>query len=272
MKHALIANGRRISCEVNGRAKSLPLVLLHGFCEDHTVWNPMLLQLKGLRLVRVDLPGFGGSDLPVVPGMDGYADAVCAVLNDLGIARCVLIGHSMGGYTALAFARKYPERLAGWGLFHAHPFPDGEPQRENRRRGIETLRQGKKDRYIAQLFPGLFAPEFAAAHPEVVETLVKRGRRQPAEGIIAALQGMLERPDHQETLRQATVPVQFLIGEKDALITVEQRQQMTPLPPIADLHLLAGVGHMAMHEAPEKAATLLRDFHALCVQFAKRST
>lgn len=270
MKHTLVANGRRIAFHVNGRAKSLPLVLLHGFCEDHTVWNSLLPLLKKHRLVRVDLPGFGGSDLAPAPGMDQYADAVCAVLNELGLARCVMIGHSMGGYTALAFAEKYPERLAGWGLFHAHPFADGETQRDNRRRGIETLQSGKKDLYVAQLFPALFAPDFAAARPEIVETLVRRGRRQPAEGILAALQGMLERPDRTAVLRAAAVPVLFLLGEKDQLVPAEHRQAMTSLPRVADIQLLPGVGHMAMFEAPEKAAAIVSEFHAFCIRLGKK--
>lgn len=280
MKHTLIANGRRIGYHVNGRAKSLPLVLLHGFCEDHTVWNPTMPGLKNCRVVRVDLPGFGGSaplrklktfEAPAAAGMDQYADAVCAVLNELGLARCVMVGHSMGGYATLAFAERYPERLAGWGLFNSHPFADGEKQRDNRQRGVETLRSGKKDLYVAQLFPALFAPEFAAAHPDIVETLVRRGRRQPAESIAAALLGMMDRPDRRAVLRAAAVPVLFLMGEKDQLVPAEYRQEMTPLPRIADIRLLSGVGHMAMIEAPEKAAAILRDFHAFCIQFEKNS-
>ncbi len=266
MKHALIANGRRIASAVNGRSKNLPLVLLHGFCEDHTVWDTMLPLLKGLRLIRVDLPGFGGSDVPAVPGMNSYADAVCAVLNDLNISRCVLVGHSMGGYTALAFAEKYPERLAGFGLFHSHPLADTEVQIENRRRGIELLRSGKKASYVAQLFPTLFPPEFVAAQPALLGQLIRRGRRQSTEGIIAALLAMMDRPDRTEVLRQTAVPVLFLLGEKDPLVPAAHREKMMPLPNVADLHVLPEVAHMGMFEAPEKAAEIIRHFYSFCMK------
>lgn len=264
MKHALIANGRRIASVINGRSKNLPLILLHGFCEDHTVWDGLVPFFKGIRLIRVDLPGFGGSDAAAVPGMSSYADAVCAVLNDLNIERCVMVGHSMGGYTALAFAEKYPERLAGFGLFHSHSLADTEVQIENRRRGIEVLRSGKKAAYVAQLFPTLFPPEFAAAHPDILDRLIRRGRRQSTEGIIAALQGMIERPDRSEVLRQTVVPVLFLLGEKDQLVPPAHREKMMPLPRLADLHLLPGIGHMGMFEAPDKAAEIVGTFYSFC--------
>lgn len=264
MKHVLIANGRRITTQINGRPSPLPLVLLHGLCEDHSCWAPLLPLLKGLRILRIDLPGFGGSDLPDAPGMRSYADAVCAVLNDLNISRCVMIGHSMGGYTTLAFAEKYPERLAGFGLFHSHSLADTEVQIENRKRGITLLESGKKAVYVANLFSTLFAPEFAARYPEIIERLIRRGRRQPAEGIIAALQGMMQRPDRSEVLRNTSLPVLFLLGEHDHFVPAAHREKMMHLPRLADIHLLSGVAHMAMFEAPEKAASIVRAFYTLC--------
>lgn len=264
MKHVLMANGRQIVTQINGRSRTLPLVLLHGFCEDHSVWDTFLPLLKGLRILRVNLPGFGGSDVPASAGMDTYADAVCAVLNDLGISRCVMVGHSMGGYTTLAFAEKYPERLAGFGLFHSHSLPDGPAQVENRRRGIALLEEGKKAAYVAQLFPTLFTPEFVRSHPERLAQLIARGRRQPTEGIIAALQGMMERPDRTAVLAAAKAPVLFLLGEFDSFVPAAHREVMLHQPAVAHIHLLPGVAHMAMFEAPEQAATIVKEFHLAC--------
>ncbi|HRI60038.1 MAG TPA: alpha/beta fold hydrolase, partial [Saprospiraceae bacterium] len=184
MKHTLLSNGRRIAYRSDGVAGALPLVLLHGFCEDATVWDGFIAPLNNLRIIRIDLPGFGGSDLPVTSGMDVYADAVCAVLNDLSIETCVLVGHSMGGYAALEFAEKYPERLAGLSLFHSHPFEDTPERKEARRRGVEMLQSGKLDLYVAQLFPGLFAEAFAKANPQIIDALIGQGKRHSAEGIV----------------------------------------------------------------------------------------
>lgn len=267
MKHSLLANGRRIvyydTGHENGKA---PLVLLHGFCEDASVWNTILSQLKPIRIIRIDLPGFGGSDLPLAPGMEVYAEAVCAVLNELGLTRCVLAGHSMGGYTALAFGHKYPERLAGLALIHSHPFEDNLERKENRRRGIEMLRDGKKDLYVAQLFPGLFAPGFARDHPEVVDALIRQGQKQTDAGIVAALEGMIDRRDHRDTLEAVPCPVLFVYGELDSIIPETWISEVVNLPVIAGACRLGGVGHMGMFEAPGVLAESLLRFYGFCLE------
>jgi pimeloyl-ACP methyl ester carboxylesterase len=266
MKHTLLANGHRIAFRQDGPADGLPLVLLHGFCEDASVWDDFLPRLNGLRVVRVDLPGFGGSALPLTPGMDVYADAVCAVLNDLSIEKCVLVGHSMGGYAALEFAEKFPERLVGLGLFHSHPFEDSPERKEGRRRGIEMLQSGKRDLYVAQLFPNLFAEKFAKSNPDLINRLIDKGKRQSAEGIIAALEGMLARKNHSETLRKSVCRVLFLLGSEDSIVQVEQGLQAAVLPDIAEVHIMTGTGHMGMLESPEKCAKIVRGFWEFCAR------
>lgn len=261
MKNMLLANGRRIAYYLDGRAQTAPLVLLHGFCEDASVWHDVLPHLRGLKVLRIDLPGFGGSDLPLTPGMDSYADAVCAVLNERSIKRCVLVGHSMGGYAALEFAAKYPERLQGLGLVHSHPYADSPERIENRRRGIEQLRGGKQHLYVSQLFPTLFAPHYAAAHPGLLEKLIRNGAGQPAEGIVAALEGMIARRDHTDTLRALPCPGLFFLGELDSLIPPDFILPAVHLPAVSKLHLLPGVGHMGMFEATETLAAALREFY-----------
>lgn len=264
MKHTLLSNGRRIAYRSDGTTDGLPLVLLHGFCEDATVWDGFIASLKNLRIIRMDLPGFGGSDLDLATGMDVYADAICAVLNDLSIEKCVLTGHSMGGYAGLAFAEKYPERLAGLGLFHSHPFEDSAERKAARRRGIEMLQSGKRDLYVAQLFPGLFAEAFAKTNPEIINAQIDRGKRQSTAGIIAALEAMLERKDHTETLCAIACPVLFLFGSEDAIVPPEQGLQAAVLPNIADVHVLPGVAHMGMFEATKKCVEIVRRFWEFC--------
>ncbi len=268
MKIVRLADGRRLACYPTGEhtPEALPLVLLHGFCEDSSVWDPMLPFLGDTPVWRMDLPGFGGSDLPAVPGMGAYAADVRAALQALGIARCVLAGHSMGGYTALAFANTYPEMLAGISIVHAHPYSDTLERIEVRRRGIEMVQAGKKDLYVAQVIPGLFAPLFAQSHPQTVDALVQRGRQQLAEGIVAALEGMIERSEHLVTLRDSPFPVQFVLGDQDAIIPLEDALAAATLPSTADIRVLPGVGHLGMIEQPQQTALMLRDFRQFCLQ------
>jgi pimeloyl-ACP methyl ester carboxylesterase len=236
------------------------LVLLHGFCEDSSVWSELLPHLSGVPTFCLDLPGFGTAPQPASAGMEGYAQAVRDALDAAGIGKCVLVGHSMGGYAALEFAARWPERLAGLGLFHSHPYADPPERLAARLRGIEMLRSGKKDLYVTQLFPGLFAPAFAEAHPEVVNALIFNGKKQSADAIIAALEGMMHRRDHQDTLRNLSCPVQFLLGAEDALVPLDMGLQSATLPSQADVRVLPGVGHMAMFEATEVVVQALREF------------
>ena len=98
-----------------------PIVLLHGFCFDSRMWEEFTPLLSNFQIIRIDLSGFGHSELQKESSIKGMADCVHAVLKHLKIKKCVLIGHSMGGYVSLEFAKKHGELLLGLCLFHSHP-------------------------------------------------------------------------------------------------------------------------------------------------------
>ncbi|HLP96152.1 MAG TPA: alpha/beta hydrolase [Saprospiraceae bacterium] len=247
----------------------VPVVLLHGFCEDQRVWAPILPHLSKLPFLLIDLPGFGQSDTAHIPSMQAYAAVVKAVLDDQGISSCVLVGHSMGGYVALEFAAHWPEYLAGLGLFHSHPFTDNEERKTARKRGLETLLAGKRDLYVTQLFPNLFAPAFQASRPDIIQSLTDNGKQQSAEAIMHALQAMLDRQDHQQTLAALPCPSLFLLGQKDTLIPFEQGIKAGLLPQKSMIELLPEAGHMAMWEDPGLSSRLLNRFYQWCLSYKK---
>lgn len=247
---------------IQPEAGTTPLVLIHGFCEDSSVWKGILPGLSDLPVIAADLPGFGESDLPSAATVAYYAEAVIQALDTIGITRFYLLGHSVGGYVALEILAGYGSRLAGMGLVHSHPLADSAERLEARRRGIELLQSGRKDLYVSQLFPGLFAPAYAQAHPETVQTLIENGRRQSAEGIIAALEAMMRRKDHRETLRTAPCPVLFIAGTEDTLIPAEVTWNSALLPDMARVEMLPGAGHMGMYEAPEAVIAAVKAFMA----------
>lgn len=282
MQNTLVVNGRRVHWYFQGPAPvpgALPLVLLHGFCEDAGVWTHVLRAMRmdpelrtenigQLTIIRLDLPGFGASETPFAPGMDVYADALCAVLNELNVTTAVLAGHSMGGYAALAFAAQYPERLAGLSLVHSHPFADNEERKANRRRGIELLQSGKKELYVSQLVPGLFPENFRNKLPALVQEQLEQARRQSAEGISMALQGMMDRADYSTLLAELRVPVQFVMGELDTLVPPHDLLPMLPKPAVSDVQWLSDCGHMGLIENPLSVARALLHFHGLCALMA----
>lgn len=264
MKFCITPAGARVAYQLEVEKDSIPLVLLHGFCEDHAVWLPIKSLLKAPSLLLMDMPGFGASVNPTPADMSTYAEAVLTVLDAEHIARCILVGHSMGGYVALEFASRWPTRLAGLGLFHSHPFEDSEERKTARLRGMETLKSGKRDLYVSQLFPDLFAPEFLTQNPDVLNELISNGKNQSPEGISAALQAMLTRRDHQEALKVANFPVLFILGAQDTLVPPELGLKAALLPEVVDLHLLLEAAHMAMFECREETVRILDSFWDFC--------
>lgn len=256
---------RKVAYQSDGRGE--PVVLLHGFCEDSRVWLEFGEDLREeqFRVIVIDLPGFGESEPAAEPSIDYHAGAVLAVLDELGLARSVLIGHSMGGYIGLAIAEKFPDRLKGLGLFHSHPFADSEEKKANRAKSIEFIRRQGHLLYVKQLIPQLFNPRFAGSHPFLVDTLIHRATRYPEQGIVDGLQAMIDRPDRSKALQQATFPVLFIIGKEDTAIPWEYSIDQTHLPAIASVHILDKVAHMGMYESTRSTQLIVRQFVDFCL-------
>jgi pimeloyl-ACP methyl ester carboxylesterase len=264
MKHRLAFQQTQLSWYQDGPSAPVPLVLLHGFCEDASIWEDLLQRIPEIPVLRIDLPGFGDSGSVHTPDVSQYANGVLAVLDEAQVQQCVLVGHSLGGYVALAFAQQYPERLKGLGLYHSHPFADTPERVAARRRGIELLQSGKKDLYVSQLFPGLFTPDFVEKHPDIVQKLIKNGQKQSSEGIIAALEVMIHRPDHTETLRNITCPLLLLLGATDPLISLQDTLKAALPAAALSVSILPGVAHMGMFEAPEACSQIVAQFWQFC--------
>lgn len=130
------------------------VLLLHGYLESLYVWDDFLpLLTPKARVITVDIPGHGITDaVAEVHSMELMADVLREMLDAMGVERVTIVGHSMGGYVALAFCEKYPERLDGLVLLSSTPNADTEQKAENRRREIELVRAGKKD-MLAKVAP-----------------------------------------------------------------------------------------------------------------------
>lgn len=250
----------------DNQAGGPPILLLHGFCEDSYIWKDVRpeLEARNYRVIAIDLPGFGSSG--VLPGarIDDYADAVEAVASHLDLPPFLLVGHSMGGYTGLNYLRRFPHRLLGFSLLHSHPWPDSEDRKQGRLRGIEDIRNTGHVLFVKQLIPRFFAPAFAKNQPFAVDALVHRAAQGRSEGIIVALQAMMQRADESDTLRQSRVPVQFILGKQDPLFDWDDMLAQTHLPSIADIQILDNVGHMGMLEAPRYVRQHLSHFAGFC--------
>ena len=228
------------------------VVLLHGYLESMLVWEDFVPFLyKELRVVTLDLPGHG---ISVVTGeehsMEFLADTVADALRALGIPRCTLVGHSMGGYVALAFCERHPDMLDGVVLLSSTPNADTPEKSENRRREIALVKAGKKDA-LARV-----APEAGFAEDNLTEQVAVT----EDEGIVALLNGMIARKDQNEMLRASKVPQLFILGRKDNYIPVEAAEKMVKEHLQARVVWLENSGHMGFLEEPETTARAILDF------------
>jgi pimeloyl-ACP methyl ester carboxylesterase len=227
------------------------IVLLHGYMESSRMWKEFTPVLRtAYRVIAIDLPGHGKSgSLAPVHDMDLVAQCVHKVLTDLKITKCLMIGHSMGGYVTLAFSQRYPAMLKGFGLFHSHIFPDDEETKKNRDRNIAIIRKNKMS-FITKFFPSLFSEETRHKFKKEIEKMVARAGKMSPEAVIASQEGMKIRPDRSEVLRSASVPVLFILGMKDPKVPVERYWEMLSLPKHSEALLMKDVAHMGFLEDP----------------------
>jgi pimeloyl-ACP methyl ester carboxylesterase len=236
-----------------------PLVLLHAFPLDASMWDGVLPGLRGAGLVlTVDLPGFGGSPVPDgEPSIDVVADAVVGVLDAGGHDRAVLVGCSMGGYVALALARRHPERVAGLALVDTKAEADGEEARTNRERIAGAVTGDAGTRALLPMVDSLLGPVTRADRPDLVEAV--RGTmlraRQPA--VAWAQRAMAARADSTDLLPGIVVPAAVVVGEDDAVTGPDLARAMAAALPDAVLTVVPRAGHLSPVERPDVVAAAL---------------
>lgn len=240
------------------KGTGIPLVFVHGFCEDSTVWDSFITKFPDQKILRIDLPGFGQSDQIVNYSIDRFADVVYQVLQDLKIEKCIFIGHSMGGYVALSFAKKYGDLLKGLCLFHSHPYADTKEKKESRKKSIEFIKKNGHIYYVKQLVPALFSKNFANSNHLELAKMEFKASKYKAENIIAGLEVMIGRDDHTEVFEKANYPFLFIIGKEDKV--VPDYLDDTAMADISSIHVLKGIGHMGMIEAPKQCEKIIKNF------------
>lgn len=241
-----------------------PIVFLHGMCESHEIWLEFITIFKGRKLICIDLPGFGASEIYGNGSIRAMAEAIYKVLQKEKVAQSILIGHSLGGYVALEYAKKHDDKLKGLGLFHSHPFEDSQERKDARRKSISHIENYGANAYITQLFENLAAPEFFKSRPELLNELTNKALKTKAYGVTNALEAIRNRKIHIETLRDINCPVLFIVGEKDQIISKANSMAQLSLPRTADIHILPHVGHLGMIEDKEATQQIVNRFVMLC--------
>ena len=227
-----------------------PIILIHGYPLDHTIWQHMLPFIeKDARLIIPDLRGHGLSSTTEEDySIERMADDIAGLMDFLRIKKVIMVGHSMGGYVTLAFARKYEQKLLGLGLIASRVDADTPSQKVARQRMIIEIQEAGMEQ-VAE-----FMSSRLVSDPLLVTDLYKLIQKIKPDGAIGALKAMIGRDDSSNVFEDLKIPTIVLAGLADALIPIESSRIMPALNPNCTYLELENVGHMPMLESPIKTA------------------
>ena len=248
-----------------------PLVLLHGFGEDGTVWHNQVEALQSDALIITpDFPGSGKSALntadfteentQLLDSIEFYADAIEALLQHLNITHCSMLGHSMGGYVTLAFAEKYPHLLKAFGLIHSTSFADSDEKKENRKRGIVLMETHSGYSFLKNTIPNLFTATFKKDFHKEMEELIEKAKGFQTKALQCYYRAMINRRDRTILLKEAKVPVLIIAGDQDIVIPLNDSLLQSHQPRICQINVLKNTAHMGMWEAADGMNDYIRVF------------
>lgn len=234
----------------------LPVVFLHGYPLSSAIWRHQT-NLNVTEIFAPDFPGFGGTSLVPLESMDAYADWAIREAEVKGHRRAVWVGHSMGGYIALAMARHHADRMAALVLVNTQARADTEEARRNRWDVAgRALREGVD--FIAEtMSPKLLN---SGGDPSLVGDLGQMIRAASPDGIAQAQRAMADRRDQRDLLPALTIPVLICYGQNDQLFGPDRAIEMAAAIPGARLEAFAASGHMTMMEEPKRFNDVLLDF------------
>ena len=262
MNKEIIYQNHRIYYRVAGNGPAV--VLIHGFGEDGEVWNNQVPFLENnFRLIIPDLPGSGKSELVDDMSIEGMAVVMKAILDTefpTGGFKYSVIGHSMGGYIALAFAENYASYLNALGLFHSTAYADNEEKKQVRRKGIEFIKHHGAFEFLKTATPNLFSQATKDERRGLIDEQIRSLRNFSSIALVSYYEAMMKRPDRRDILRNLNVPILFLIGEFDNAVPLSDSLQQCHLPELSYIHILSKSGHMGMLEEADNSNRFLNNF------------
>ncbi len=239
----------------------LPVVFLHAFPLNRTMWDPQVGALVAeCRCIPIDFRGFGDS-APAAPyTMDRYADDVAGVLDTLQIERAVIVGLSMGGYVAFALWRRHRERVRAFVLADTRATPDTVEAAERRRELIDVAETQGSTAVANMQIAGLVGKTTRDKRPDIYDATHRMMAQTAPEGIIGALEAMIERPDSTPTCATIDAPTLVVVGEEDVLTPPKEARALHQAIAASRLEVLREAGHLSSLERPAAFNTVVSEF------------
>ncbi len=256
---------KNINVFYTDEGKGRALVFLHGFLANHEVWNDFKQPfIKSNRVITIDLLGHGKSNsVGYIHAMELYAKSIKAVLRNLKIKKCVLVGHSLGGYVSLAFADLFPDNINGFCLLHSTAYADNETKKQDRLKAIELIKVNPKH-YVSQLVNNLFYSKTLKYFKKEVTLIKKMGNTTSIVGMVNAQEGMRCRTDRDIILKLAPYPIMMVIGEQDMILPKDILLEQAKLIEKSTIVTLQDVGHMGFIEHSTIIIKTLKKFLRQC--------
>ena len=239
--------------------KGTAIVLLHGFLENKRMWDFYVPEFaKKNRVITLDLLGHGATEcLGYVHNMEDNADVVHAVLSKLRIRKAIFVGHSMGGYVALAFAELYPDIIKGLVLLNSTARADNEERKKNRDRAIKAVKHSFVN-FISLSIANLFSENNRERLATTIENIKQEALQTPLQGIVASLEGMKIRQDREVLLHLTPFPKLLILGEKDPVLNYEETKEQ--IENTAVQLITFPDGHMSHIENQDQLLAVLLSF------------
>ncbi|MBW7868644.1 MAG: alpha/beta hydrolase [Brumimicrobium sp.] len=231
-----------------------PVVFLHGFLETNHIWENILPHMKDIQAICIELPGHGKSPLLAEElSLSNIAQAVYTVIKNLNLPRFSMVGHSMGGYTALNLYELASEKIDHLILLHSHPWADPKEKKNNRTRAARVVEYDKM-LFLNEAIPYLYHKQ--EAFTKEIQHAIKIAQTISEEAIIQSLLAMRDREDKVNVLEMMGKNLHIIQGEYDVLIDASIMQAE------ARIHhntfdLIKDIGHNGYDEAPEQVICLL---------------
>jgi len=253
------ADGAELAVEVRG--EGAPVVFIHGFPFDRTMWRHQLAGLSRWKRIALDLRGAGASSAPANGySVARYADDVVHVLDALGIDRAVVCGLSLGGYILFDLLRRHAGRIRAAVLCNTKATADSPEARRGRDEMAALAEREGVGAVAERLLPQLLAPATVAAQPDVVTHLRDMIDRTPLPGLVGALRALRDRPDSTPMLGSIGVPVLAVAGADDKIAPVDVMRAMAAAIPGAQFAVIPAAGHLAPLEQPLATSRVVADF------------
>ncbi|MDZ7290141.1 MAG: alpha/beta fold hydrolase [candidate division KSB1 bacterium] len=242
--------------------KGLPVLFIHGFPFSHAIWQPQIEALaKHFRIIAPDLRGHGESAASSgVYTMDAFAEDLRALIDVCNCGPVVLAGHSMGGYIAFAFYRKFPQQVRALILVCTRASADSEEGKAGRERLAQRVEREGAPAVVEQMLPKMLAAATVASRPDLVDHVRNMMLGTSVSGLAGSLRGMAVRPSSLELLPHLAAPTLVISGSEDLLIPTQEAETMAKTIPGAQLQLIPHAGHLASLENPSDVTAAIRDF------------